>query len=202
MVAGTVKGTCWTSSIAVSSSNAYRCMTDESLLYDPCFAPEARTFTQLACMASPWGEVTRFELTAPIPKSALHPNGKPWVWAEQLGNGVRCITDTGTGVEVDRVALELLLRTGKGLGEHSRREDRALDGPVREELSVQGPRDRDGHDRLVLIPGMARLEVPGPDLRGFTCHLGRRRDVKRLHRLNSGTWRCRLSCWTHRGRTL
>ncbi len=66
-VAGTVKGTCWTSSIAVSTSNAYRCMTNESLLYDPCFAPEARTFTQLACMASPWGEVTRFDLTAPLP---------------------------------------------------------------------------------------------------------------------------------------
>jgi hypothetical protein len=114
MVAGTVKGTCWTSSIAVSSSNAYRCMTDESLLYDPCFAPEARTFTQLACMASPWGEVTRFELTAPVPKSALHPNGKPWVWAEQLGNGVRCITDTGTGVEVDRVALNYYCVPGKG----------------------------------------------------------------------------------------
>ncbi|MGA2805711.1 MAG: hypothetical protein ABSF89_15210 [Acidimicrobiales bacterium] len=113
-LAGTVKGTCWTSSIAVSDSYAYRCMTNESLLYDPCFAPEAKTFTQLACMASPWGEVTRFDLTAPIPKSAVHPNGKPWVWADQLGNGDRCITDTGTGVEVDKVVLNYYCLPGKG----------------------------------------------------------------------------------------
>ena len=113
-VADTVKGTCWTSSIAVSTSNAYRCMTNKSLLYDPCFAPEARTFSQLACMASPWGEVTRFNLTAPIPKSALHPNTKPWVWADQLENGVRCIIDTGTGVEVDKVVLNYYCVPGKG----------------------------------------------------------------------------------------
>ena len=111
---GTVKGTCWTSSIAVSRSYAYRCVTNKSLLYDPCFAPEAKTFTQLACMASPWSVVTRFDLTAPIPKSAAHPNGKLWVWADQLGNGVRCITDTGTGVEVDRVALNYYCLPGKG----------------------------------------------------------------------------------------
>ena len=113
-VAGTVKGTCWTSSIAVSSSDAYRCMTNKSVLYDPCFAPGEKNFTQLACMASPWGEVTRFDLTAPIPKSAVHPNAKPWVWADQLGNGVRCITDTGTGVEVDKVALNYYCLPGKG----------------------------------------------------------------------------------------
>jgi hypothetical protein len=104
-IAGTVKGTCWTSSIAVSSSDAYRCMTTESLIYDPCFAPETMTFTQLACMAAPWGKVTRFDVTAPIPKAAKHPDGKPWVWAYELGSGIRCITATGTGALVDKVAL-------------------------------------------------------------------------------------------------
>jgi len=113
-VAGTVRGTCWTSSIAVSSSNAYRCMTTKSVLYDPCFAPEAKTFAQLACMVSPWSKVTRLDLTAPISKAALHPNGKPWVWADQLGNGARCITDTGTGVEVDKVALNYYCVPGTG----------------------------------------------------------------------------------------
>ena len=113
-VSGTVDGTCWTSSIAVSSSHAYRCMTDKSIIYDPCFAPVTKTVTQLACMVSPWSEITRFDLTAPIPKAAKHPNGKPWVWADQLGNGVRCITDTGTGVDVDKVALNYYCIPGKG----------------------------------------------------------------------------------------
>jgi hypothetical protein len=114
MIAGDVKGTCWTSSIAVASSEAYRCMTAKSLIYDPCLAPPAKTVTQLACMASPWGKVTLFELTAPIATSAKHANGKPWVWAYQLGNGVRCITATGTGTLVDKVALNYYCVPGTG----------------------------------------------------------------------------------------
>lgn len=113
-VAGSVKGTCWTSSIAVSSGDAYRCMTAASLIYDPCFAPETRTFTQLACMAAPWGKVTRLDLTAPIPKSARHRNGKPWIWAYALGNGIRCITATGTGTVVDKVVLNYYCVPGTG----------------------------------------------------------------------------------------
>ncbi|MGD0874698.1 MAG: hypothetical protein ABSA14_06830 [Acidimicrobiales bacterium] len=113
-VAGTVKGTCWTSSIAVSAGDAYRCMTSASLIYDPCFAPETKSFKQLACMASPWGKVTRLDLTASIPDAAKHPNGKPWVWAVQLANGVRCITATGTGTVVDKVALNYYCIPGTG----------------------------------------------------------------------------------------
>ena len=40
-VAGTVEGTCWTSSLAVSSNDAYRCMS-KSFIYDPCFPPRPR----------------------------------------------------------------------------------------------------------------------------------------------------------------
>ncbi len=112
-VAGTVKGTCWTSSIAVSSSDAYRCMS-KSVIYDPCFAPPTKAYSELACMADPWGAVIRFALTAPIPKAAMHPNSKPWVWAYQLGNGVRCITDTGTGTIVAKVVLNYYCVPGKG----------------------------------------------------------------------------------------
>jgi hypothetical protein len=109
-----VKGTCWTSSIAVSSSEAYRCMTTDSLIYDPCFAPGKKTFSQLACLASPWGKVTRFELTAPVPASARHGNGKAWVWAYELADGIRCITATGTGTLVDNVALNYYCVPGTG----------------------------------------------------------------------------------------
>ncbi len=112
-VAGTVEGTCWTSSLAVSSNDAYRCMS-KSFIYDPCFAPETKTFTQLACMVTPWSKVTRFDLTSPIPKAAKHPNGKPWVWADQLSNGVRCITETGTGAVIDKVVLNYYCVPGKG----------------------------------------------------------------------------------------
>ncbi len=112
-VAGSVRGTCWTNSIAVSSSDAYRCMS-KSFIYDPCFAPGTKTFTQLACMAAPWSRVVRFDLTAAIPKVARHPNGKPWVWADLLANGVRCITDTGTGTVVDKVVMNYYCVPGTG----------------------------------------------------------------------------------------
>jgi hypothetical protein len=112
-VAGSVKGACWTSSIAVSSADAYRCMS-KSFIYDPCFAPETKKFAQLACMATPWGRITRFDLTAVIPKAAKHSNGRSWVWAYQLENGLRCITDTGTGTVVDKVALNYYCVSGKG----------------------------------------------------------------------------------------
>ena len=111
-IAGTVKGTCWTDSIAVSSSDAYRCMS-KSFIYDPCFAPAQKVVSQLACMVTPWSKVTRFELTSPIPKGAKHPNGGPWVWAYQLANGLRCITETGTGAIVDKVALNYYCVPGK-----------------------------------------------------------------------------------------
>jgi len=113
-VAGTVKGNCWTSSIAVSSSDAYRCMTTKSFVHDPCFAPDSKTFAQLACMTTPWSKVTRFDLTAPIPKAAMHPSRLPWVWAYQLGNRVRCTTETGTGTMVDKVALNYYCVPGTG----------------------------------------------------------------------------------------
>lgn len=112
-LAGTVRGTCWTSSIAVSAGDAYRCMS-KSLIYDPCFAPPTRVFVQLACMATPWGAVVLFDLTASIPRSALHGSARPWVWAYRLADGIRCITDTGTGTLVDHVALNYYCIPGKG----------------------------------------------------------------------------------------
>ena len=112
--AGSVKGTCWTGSIAVSSSDAYRCMSNHQLIYDPCFAPPTKKVAQLACMLDPWGKLWRFELTSPIAASARHRSTKPWVWAYVLSNGTRCITDTGTGVEVDKVTLNYYCRLGGG----------------------------------------------------------------------------------------
>lgn len=112
-LAGSVKGTCWTGSIAVASSDAYRCIS-KSVIYDPCFTAGTKPVTQLACMSAPWSEVTLFDLTSPIPRSAMHPAGRPRVWADQLGNGLRCIADTGTGNVVDKVVLNYYCTPGKG----------------------------------------------------------------------------------------
>ena len=136
-VAGSVKGTCWTSSIAVSSSDAYRCMA-KSFIYDPCFVPPAKTYTQLACMATPWGKVTLFELTAAMP--AIRQASK----RKALGVGRRteqrhtlyhCDRHGGWGSEQSRT--ELLLRPGNRLGEHSGARE-----PSRGPLDTQGATPR------------------------------------------------------------
>ena len=126
-VAGSVKGTCWTSSIAVSSGDAYRCMTAASLIYDPCFAPETRTFARLACMAAPWGKVTRLDLTAPIPRVPGTATASPGSGPAALGNGIRCITATGTGTVVDKVVLNYYCVPGTGWASDSQREGRTVD---------------------------------------------------------------------------
>jgi hypothetical protein len=84
------------------------------LIYDPCFAPATKTVSQLACTVTPWGKLWRFELTSPIPASARHRSGRPWVWAYVLGDGTRCTTATGTGAVVDKVALNYYCTPGTG----------------------------------------------------------------------------------------
>jgi hypothetical protein len=111
-VSGTVKGTCWESSMAVNSYSAYRC-SGGSEIYDPCFAPKAGTFSQLACMYVPWGEVTLLKLTAALPKPDVS-SGPPQVWAYQLGNGTGCVVGTGTNGEVDGVPINYYCTPGTG----------------------------------------------------------------------------------------
>ncbi|MHB1930959.1 MAG: hypothetical protein ACYDEN_03920 [Acidimicrobiales bacterium] len=104
-VGGTVRGTCWAPSIAVSTADAYRCISGNAI-YDPCFARTASARTgQLACAVDPWTKVELFDLGKPIGKGAVHSNGRPVVWADRLANGVSCTLDTGTGAYVDHVVM-------------------------------------------------------------------------------------------------
>jgi len=112
-VARTVRGTCWTDSIAVASSNAYRCMTTHSEIYDPCFSPPRGRISRLACMAVPWGKVTWLVLRAGI-RSLRHPSGTPRVWGEELSNGVRCTNAEGAVGRIDGAYLYYYCAPGKG----------------------------------------------------------------------------------------
>lgn len=113
-VAASVRGTCWTGSIAVSASDAYRCVTTSDDIHDPCFAPPGKDFRVLACLVAPWDEVTRFVLTAPLAPSARHVSGRPQVWAMTLHGGARCVLDTGTAVAVAGRNLNFYCTPGEG----------------------------------------------------------------------------------------
>jgi hypothetical protein len=104
----TLPGTCWTSSITVHSSAAYRCYAHNTIL-DPCFAA-TRTAREVTCYADPWTPGTRVLLATALPKPAPLPVTHPW--ALELSNGKRCVAATGV---VNRIGdLTLLYQCEHG----------------------------------------------------------------------------------------
>ena len=104
-VARTLSGSCFVATIeAAPATNAYRCISGDSALLDPCVVPPgvARP-TVLACRSDPWSPATLLRLTAALP-AAQQPNRATRPWAMQLTGGVRCVAVTGTVITVDGVA--------------------------------------------------------------------------------------------------
>jgi hypothetical protein len=108
----TLHGTCWTTSITVPSTAAYRCYAGNTIL-DPCFAaaPSARVVT---CYADPWSPGTRVALAGPLPKSA--PLAVTHPWALELANGKRCVAATGAANRIGNLTLLYQCRHGGATG--------------------------------------------------------------------------------------
>jgi hypothetical protein len=92
-VGASVRGQCWTTSVAAPVPDAYRCFQGDKIL-DPCFAP-ARPATplQVVCLAAPWSRGVLLRVSGSLPEPADGPAARPW--AIQLDNGVRCVASTG-----------------------------------------------------------------------------------------------------------
>jgi hypothetical protein len=89
------EGSCWTESIAVTRSGAWRC-TVGNAISDPCFTVPAN-HRQLVCDASPALKTKGFllKLTKPLPKSSgRERNAEPWVF--RLADNSICEAMTGT----------------------------------------------------------------------------------------------------------
>jgi hypothetical protein len=90
-VMGTVSGSCWTGSIASLRSDAYRCMTGNSI-HDPCFSVNAKS---VACPTNvPANTGIRISLRKPLPRA--NPNATPNAWMITLAGGSQCNMGTGT----------------------------------------------------------------------------------------------------------
>jgi hypothetical protein len=89
------EGTCWTESIAVNRSGAWRCMVGNGIS-DPCFTIPAHR-EQLVCNADPALKTEGFllKLTKPLPKSTS-PNRKAEPWIFRLADNSICEAMTGT----------------------------------------------------------------------------------------------------------
>jgi hypothetical protein len=91
-VAAHRSGSCFTTSITVAASDAYRCFAGNEIL-DPCFAGPASTH-QLACYRDPWSRATVLRVrTLPSPMHPLHIT-RPW--AIMLAGGMHCVVTNGT----------------------------------------------------------------------------------------------------------
>ena len=92
-VAGTRTGACFTSSLAVDGSDAWRCSAGDEIL-DPCFRPPHGN-GPLACLDTPWGAVTKLRLTKRLPKATPVDSARPMPWALETSSGLRCTKLTG-----------------------------------------------------------------------------------------------------------
>ena len=95
---GTVRGYCWTGSLAVRDSRAWRCFVGNFIL-DPCFSsPFVPHPSSVAC-GTPWSGVRILELTRPLPRSQANTDVYPSAGGLlQLSNGSRCqIAQGATG---------------------------------------------------------------------------------------------------------
>jgi hypothetical protein len=89
------KGSCWTESIAVSRSGAWRCTVGNGIS-DPCFTIAGKR-GQLVCGANPALKSDGFilKLTKPLPKST-HAEQKVEPWIFRLADNSVCEAMTGT----------------------------------------------------------------------------------------------------------
>ena len=89
------EGSCWTESIAVSRSDAWRCTVGNGIS-DPCFTIPANR-DALVCGANPAQKTDGFvlKLTKPLPKPS-HPNRNPQPWVFRLADNSVCEAMTGT----------------------------------------------------------------------------------------------------------
>jgi Ni,Fe-hydrogenase III small subunit len=115
-VEGHETGSCWTGSIAVIDSDAWRCMSG-NFIYDPCFAPAfSLRPAEVACVSSPWSDVVVLRMTKPLPASQSNPftsaSESKADWALQLANRDRCVIGTGTNSSVGGVIVNYYCTSG------------------------------------------------------------------------------------------
>jgi hypothetical protein len=95
-IARTVRGYCWTSSLADSRDDAFRCFVG-NYIHDPCFENTVMPSSYVLCpLYYPGTKVLRINLTKPLP---AHPSvsdpTRYQPWALQLANGRWCEVITG-----------------------------------------------------------------------------------------------------------
>ena len=92
-VAHTIKGTCFTQSAGSMRYDAYRCINDNGILYDPCFSDDSQKF--VACPIPSPADITLIRLEKPLPvpdkeSPETQVTSSSGVWLVELADGTYC----------------------------------------------------------------------------------------------------------------
>lgn len=108
------EGSCWTSSLAVNSSYAWRCTVGNSIS-DPCFEIPSEP-GQLVCEPDPLIDDPGFALQLteplPLPEEGFGAVGGPWLL--ELADGSRCGIATGATGAIDGERIDYLCTAEPG----------------------------------------------------------------------------------------
>ena len=90
------RGFCWVRSLAAKRADAWRCITTDNIIYDPCFTSELAD--ALVCDVDPVKNKNGFllRLQQPLPRSVKNKGGKNRAWLIELQDGSLCRPYTGT----------------------------------------------------------------------------------------------------------
>jgi hypothetical protein len=103
-VTNTVRGHCWTGSLAAAREDAWRCMSG-NFIYDPCFSSASAQGIVLCPATGPWNSAAiEIRLTRSLPNQYGN-KGKPSTsglpWALVTMSGWKCRLATGATTVVD-----------------------------------------------------------------------------------------------------
>jgi hypothetical protein len=103
----THSGRCWTGSSTAMRSDAWRCMTGNEIA-DPCFSANPNA-SSVVCPQGPWTSAgLRIRLTKPLPRKFANRGGpslRNQPWALELGDGSRCLLDSGASSVIESERL-------------------------------------------------------------------------------------------------
>lgn len=99
-VTKTIRGHCWSASLAADRNDAWRCMSGNDI-FDPCFSShKARAI--VLCPEAPWVKIgIRMKLTKSLPKThAGAPSTSGLPWGIKTTGGIKCSMATGATAAV------------------------------------------------------------------------------------------------------
>jgi hypothetical protein len=102
----TLKGSCYSESLAADRDDAYRCISG-NFLYDPCFSAPVAVHAKkgiVVCPVAPWtNSGVEVKLTKRFPKNTLpKPSTRGLPWAIETVSGCKAPLDTGATMVIAR----------------------------------------------------------------------------------------------------